>query len=861
MQEKHDQAIYLTPETRSPHATKGEKMKKFSLISSIITIMLFLTACPSTTAPSLDLSPTSASVTVGDATATTFTATLKNASSDINWELVGEGSLDKTTGETVSYTPPATGDASTATLNVTAGTLTKAATISIAAKPVTTDPSFDISLDKTALSIGQGSSDTVVVTLTPKDGFDENVTLSVTGLPSGVSETYSANPSKTGSTLTINATEAATEGTAAVIIEAKSGSVSKTASLNLSIVAGLPIIESVSSSIFGGSPSKQLPQGFGEVTINVTGKRLTGTTAAKLGDLVATSATAASDTEATLVFNITGVTPSALALEIDATAGKGTRANAIEATAWTVQPTAKGGLVLGTPDHPYTSLTAALAKVSANETVTIADGTYNAASGETFPITVPAGVTVTGASQAGTIIDGTTTADGLVFAGSATVSELSISKAGRALYVATATTGDISLTNVTTTDGRDGLVANGAVKLTVTDSTFTKGTASGMAIFETVQLTATNVISSENGSSGLYSASSGKVTLTNTDILNNVAFGIRAGSEADLTITGGKVNNNGTRADVDLNLGLQIAGTSVVSVDGTTFDKNGLGNGTAGTETDGIRVLGTAQLTLKNVTISGSGLDGLGICCDAPTVTVENTTIKDNAEDGVNIFGGTFTMTGGTVSGNAANGILNEIETGDTSTVTLTGVTVTDSVDSVHVELTGTATSTVNINGGSFTGASDNAIELLAPDTATLNTVVKKNNADDSRVIMSSTDVELGDSRVFYYRGGNVSVRDTTITSVSDQGVTISATSSPSAIIDFGSAASSGNNIVQGATLIQFWDNRPATTAIITAVGTQLGPDAANTCGTGTITGPVGTTGTVLLRIETAGNKVQCSLP
>lgn len=97
--------------------------------------------------PTLAISPTTATVTVGGE-AVAFTATLVNATSPINWTLDGAGTLSSTTGTTTSYTPPAAGDAGTATLSATAGDLTASATIAIntANAPPPTNTGFTITV-------------------------------------------------------------------------------------------------------------------------------------------------------------------------------------------------------------------------------------------------------------------------------------------------------------------------------------------------------------------------------------------------------------------------------------------------------------------------------------------------------------------------------------------------------------------------------------------------------------------------------------------------------------------------------------------------------------------------------------------
>jgi len=82
-------------------------------------------------APSLNITPATASVTAGGADVT-FTAVLQNVTGTVNWSLAGNGSITPNTGATTDYTPPAAVAAvETATLTATTATLTASATITI----------------------------------------------------------------------------------------------------------------------------------------------------------------------------------------------------------------------------------------------------------------------------------------------------------------------------------------------------------------------------------------------------------------------------------------------------------------------------------------------------------------------------------------------------------------------------------------------------------------------------------------------------------------------------------------------------------------------------------------------------------
>jgi uncharacterized surface protein with fasciclin (FAS1) repeats len=101
-----------------------------ALLGSLLAVTLAACGMPGT--PTLTVSPTTASFTVGDAGAT-FTATLTDSSDNIAWTLdPAVGSLSTAAGSTTVYTPPATiGAATTVTLTATAGTLTASATITV----------------------------------------------------------------------------------------------------------------------------------------------------------------------------------------------------------------------------------------------------------------------------------------------------------------------------------------------------------------------------------------------------------------------------------------------------------------------------------------------------------------------------------------------------------------------------------------------------------------------------------------------------------------------------------------------------------------------------------------------------------
>ena len=117
------------------------------------------------------------------------------------------------------------------TVSGTSGSLTASTSFTLSVYP----PSFTLT-DYSGMSIGQGSSGTSYVYVTPQYGFTGSVTLSVTGLPSGVTASFSPNPISSGdSTLTLTASSSATTGQYNVIVTGTSGSTTAITTVNVAV--------------------------------------------------------------------------------------------------------------------------------------------------------------------------------------------------------------------------------------------------------------------------------------------------------------------------------------------------------------------------------------------------------------------------------------------------------------------------------------------------------------------------------------------------------------------------------------------------------------------------------------------------
>lgn len=203
------------------------------------------------TSPSFSISatPGSASVDRG-ATATASIAVTRTGgfTGSVSFSVSG-----LPTGVTATFTPPSTtGDSATltfsasstatlgtsnVTVTATSGTLSSTATIALTVG-AGTQPDFSISAQPSSLTIKPGASGSAALEIARFGGFTGSVSLGASGLPSGVTATFSpASTTGNSSSLTLTASSSATVGSATVTITASSGTLSRTATLRLIVNA------------------------------------------------------------------------------------------------------------------------------------------------------------------------------------------------------------------------------------------------------------------------------------------------------------------------------------------------------------------------------------------------------------------------------------------------------------------------------------------------------------------------------------------------------------------------------------------------------------------------------------------------
>lgn len=237
----------------------------------------------------LAASPTSVTITQGAAGGTsTLTITPQNgfsagvtlAASGLPSGVTAAFSTNPaTTTSTLTLTASATATvgAATVTITGTSGSLSHTATVSIT---VNASPNFSLAASPSSVTISQGAAGTSTVTITRLNGFTASVTMSASGLPSGVTAAFSPNPGTTTSRLTLTASATASPGPATVTITGTSGSLTHTTTVSLTVnaapnfaLSASPTSVSVTKGGSGTSAITITPQnGFtGSVTFAASG--------------------------------------------------------------------------------------------------------------------------------------------------------------------------------------------------------------------------------------------------------------------------------------------------------------------------------------------------------------------------------------------------------------------------------------------------------------------------------------------------------------------------------------------------------------------------------------------------------------
>jgi endoglucanase len=167
-----------------------------------------------------------------------FTSSVAFSASGLPAGVTASFNPSSTTGNsstlTLTASSTATTGQSTVTVTGAGGGLTRTTTISLTVNaPV---PDFSLSVSPASLTLTQGTAGTRSINIARVNGFTSSVSLSASGLPSGV--TASFNPTSTAgnsSTLTLTASATASTGMATVTVTGAGGGLTRTVAISLSV--------------------------------------------------------------------------------------------------------------------------------------------------------------------------------------------------------------------------------------------------------------------------------------------------------------------------------------------------------------------------------------------------------------------------------------------------------------------------------------------------------------------------------------------------------------------------------------------------------------------------------------------------
>lgn len=199
----------------------------------------------------LAASPTSVSVTAGNAGSATISATVSgtlsagiglSATVPSGWPTpsFSPSSLSSsgTSSSTMSFTVPAGTASGNYTIKVTgtSGTTTETTTLTVSVTGTTA--SFSLGASPSSLTVSRGSSGSAIISAAASGGFSSSISLSASGAGRGVSISFSPTSISGGSgnsTMTVKANRNAAKGSYTITVTGSGGGVTKTTSVALTV--------------------------------------------------------------------------------------------------------------------------------------------------------------------------------------------------------------------------------------------------------------------------------------------------------------------------------------------------------------------------------------------------------------------------------------------------------------------------------------------------------------------------------------------------------------------------------------------------------------------------------------------------
>ena len=377
-------------------------------------------------------------------------------------------------------------------------------------------PNFTLSASPPSLTVNRGASGSSTITITRSGGFTSSVALSATGLPGGVTATFSPASTTGGSSaLTLAASSTAATGAVNVTINGSGGGLSRSTTLSLTVNAPPPPDFTLSA-----SPSN--------LTVNRGASGASTITITPTGGFTSSVALSASGLPGgvTATFNPTSTTggSSALTLAASSTAATGMTSVTINGSGGGLTRSATLILTVNAPPPTDFTLSASPASLTVNR---------GASGASTITITRTGGFTSSVALSATGLPGGVT----------ATFNPPSTTGASSTLTLAASSAATTGTVNVTVSGTGGGLTRSTALSLTVNGDTGTGGvtvtpavTANGpwfneqvIRLDNTANLTALSVTvtiqrTTGVGFNGQYNTVGGQILQSNTVAATTITY-------------------------------------------------------------------------------------------------------------------------------------------------------------------------------------------------------------------------------------------------------------------------------------------------------------------------------------------------
>jgi hypothetical protein len=316
---------------------------------------------------------------------------------------------------------------------------------------------------------------------------------------------------------------------------------------------------------------------------------------------------------------------------------------------------------------------------------------------------------------------------------------------GRPVLINNNTGGSITF-NTTIDSSQNGILVTGNTDTTIRFAgqttlntgannavTLTNNTNGGVR-FDNIDITTTGA------GTGFVASTTDNLTVQGTGNTITTANGVA------LSLTDVEVGGAGVRFESVTATG----GTTAVVLDDVTGGTVTINGGSlTGQTVDAVAVTGSANLAINNMTITGSGGDGINIDLTtnvASTISVTNTTINNTGALGIDYNRGSLvasttrlTLTGNTIDTTADQGVHIDINGSGTANVTVNGpnqFTNSSNDEALLITTTGGASKTVNllVDSGTFSNndATDAAARIQMNGAGTLNATVTNNSFDNA---------------------------------------------------------------------------------------------------------------------------------